>query len=76
MINSIKGRNAKELKIQLNRAEVQKDILIKNIYKEYEIYFQIVRKSLFTIAVKGIIGLYSDLSCGDEILNLRDLKKY
>jgi hypothetical protein len=60
--NSIKGRNSKEVTIQLKRAETQKNILIKNIYKEYEAYFDIVRKSILSSAKKGIAGIYSNLS--------------
>ena len=73
MNNSIKGINSKEVTVQLNRAAVQKDILMKNIYKEYEIYFQIVRNSIFASTVKGIYGLYSELSISNNVLNLMEL---
>ena len=75
MENNIKGRNPKDVKIQLKRAEVQKDILIKNIYKEYEIYFKIVRKSILSSTEKGLFGLYSELSMSnsDKSLNRREL---
>jgi hypothetical protein len=63
--NSIKGRNSKEVTIQLKRAETQKNILIKNIYKEYEAYFDIVRKSILSSAKKGIAGIYSNCSISD-----------
>ena len=73
MNNSIKFRNSKEVTIQLKRAEVQKNILIKNIYKEYEIYFKIIRNSIMYSAERGIFGLYSDLSISDRVLNTSEL---
>ena len=73
MNNSIKGNNSEEVTIQLKKAEVQKKILIKNIYKEYEIYFQIVRKSIISSAKKGIFGLFSNLSISDKSLNSSEL---
>ena len=75
MNNSIKSSNTKEVKIQLKRAEVQKKILIKNIYKEYDIYFNIVRKSILSSAEKGIFGMYSDflITDSDKSLNKREL---
>ena len=50
-------------------AEEQKKVLIKKIYKEYEFYFQIVRKSIFTSVKEGILSLYSDLSVSDKDFN-------
>ena len=78
MNNSIKDKNLKEVKIQLKRAEVQKKILIKNIYKEYEIYLEAVRNSIFSSTEKGIFGLYSDLSqCdSDKSLNIVELTNF
>ena len=73
MSNSIKGRNSKEVTIQLKRAEIQKNILIKNIYKEYEAYFNIVRKSMLNSVKKGIAGIYSNLSISDKALNSKEL---
>ena len=73
MSNSIKGSNSKEIKIQLKRAEIQKKILIKNIYKEYEAYLNIVRKSILTSAKKGIVGIYSNYSISDEALHSKEL---
>ena len=59
--------------IQLKRAEIQKNILIKNIYKEYEAYFKIVRKSILTSAEKGIVGIYTDTSKRATVLHSREL---
>ena len=76
MNNNIKCRTSKEVKIQLKRAEFQKKILIKNIYKEYEIYYQIVRKSILSSTKKGLIGLYSDLSHNNKKLNAKELTNF
>ena len=73
MSNSIKGRNSKEVTIQLKRAEIQKNILIKNIYKEYEAYFNIVRKSMLNSVKKGIVDIYSNFSISDKALNSKEL---
>ena len=73
MKNSIKVRNSKEVTIQLKRAEIQKNLLIKNIYKEYEAYFKIVRKSILTSAEKGIIEIYTNFSNRDKVLHSREL---
>ncbi len=58
------------MKIQLKRAEVQKNKIIKNIYKEYEIYFTIVREFILSSAKKGILDIYSDLSIADSNCSL------
>ena len=76
MKNSIKGRSLKVVTIQLKKAEIQKNILIKNIYKEYEAYFKIVRKSILTSAVKGIVGIYSDFYISDKALHTRELNLF
>ncbi len=76
MNNSIKGKNLEEITIQLKRAELQKKNLIKNIYKEYEIYFQIVRKALLPSVEKGISTLYSNLTINDQVLNTKELSTF
>ncbi len=73
MSNIIKGKNSKEVTIQIKRAEIQKNILIKNIYKEYEAYFDIVRKSMLISAKKGIAGIYSNFSFSDKALHSKEL---
>ena len=73
MVNSIKAKNSKEVLTQLKRAEVQKKYLIKNIYKEYELYFQIVRESILSSAEKGIFDIYSDFSISEKVLDSREL---
>ena len=76
MNNSIKDSNLKEVTIQLKKAAVRKDILIKKIYKEYEIYFQIVRKSILKSTEKGILSIYSDLSISNKVLNSTELNNF
>ena len=76
MNNNIKGINSEEITIQLTRAEVQKVLLIKNIYKEYENYLHIVRKSIFNAAEKGILSLFSDLSISDQKLDTTELSNF
>ncbi len=73
MNNSNKGKNSKEVTIQLKRAEIQKNVLIKNIYKEYEAYFKIVRRSILTSTKKGIASIYSDFTISDKALNTSEL---
>ena len=76
MNNSIKARNSNEVTIQLKRAEVQRKILIKNIYKEYERYFKIVRKSIQSSVEKGIFGIFSEFYISDKVLNLSELNNF
>ena len=75
MNNIIKERNSNEIITQLKRAELQKSILIKNIYKEYENYFNIVRNSIISYSEKGIFGLYSELSTSEKDPNKIELIK-
>ena len=44
--------------------------------KEYEIYFQIVRKSIYASAEKGIFEIYSDISNNEKVINLTELNKF
>ncbi len=76
MNHSIKGKTSKDVKIQLKKAEVQKKILIRNIYKEYEIYYQIVRESILASAEKGLFGLYSDLSQNNKTFNAMEITNF
>jgi len=54
---------------QLERAELQKRILTRNIYREYEIYLNLVRDLLFISVEKGINQIYSYLTINDNFLN-------
>ena len=65
-----------EISTQLKRAEFQKNNLIKNIYKEYEIYLQLVRRLLFESFKKGIYSICFDLSKNDISLNYKELSEF
>ena len=77
MEKRIKDKNLEEEVItQLRRSEVKKDKLIKDICKEYEVYLQIVRKSIYSSVKKGIFGIYSDLSLNDSALTSEDINNF
>ena len=57
---------------QLKRADVQKSRLFCNIYREYEIYLNLVRNLLYTSAEKGLYELYSYLSIKDNFLDANE----
>ncbi len=54
---------------QLERAEIQKRILTRNIYKEYEVYLNLVRDLLFISVEKGLNQTYSYPTINDNFLN-------
>ena len=54
---------------QLKRAEKQKRILIRNIYREYEIYLKFVRDLLYISVEKGLNQIYSHPTIDDNFLN-------
>ncbi len=54
---------------QLERAERQKRILTKNIYREYELYLNLVRDLLFISVEKGLNQIYSYPKINDNFLN-------
>lgn len=54
---------------QLDRANIQKRILIRNIYSEYELYLNLVRDQLFISAEKGLNQIYSYPTINDNFLN-------
>jgi hypothetical protein len=54
---------------QLERANLQKRKLIKNIYKEYELYLNLVRDLLYISVEKGLIELCSYPSINENFLN-------
>ncbi|MDA9745980.1 adenylate cyclase [Prochlorococcus sp. AH-736-K20] len=55
-----------EIKSQLERADIQKRLLIRSIYREYEIYLNIVRDHLYISVEKGLNDIYSYLSSNDN----------
>ena len=54
---------------QLERAYIQKRILTRNIYREYELYLNIVRDLLFISVEKGLNHIYSYPTINDNFLN-------
>ena len=54
---------------QLERADIQKRILIRNIYREYEFYLNLVRNLLFISIEKGLNQIYSYPTINDNFLN-------
>ena len=54
---------------QLQRAEIQKRVLIRNIYREYEHYLNIIRDLLCISVEKGLNNIFSYLSINDSFLN-------
>ena len=54
---------------QLERAEIQKRILTKKIYREYELYLNLVRDLLFISVEKGLNQIYSYPTINDNFLN-------
>ena len=54
---------------QLERADIQKIILTRNIHREYEIYLNLVRDLLFISVEKGLNQIYSYPKINDNFLN-------
>ena len=54
---------------QLERADKQKRILIRNIYREYEIYLKFVRDLLYISVEKGLNQIYCHPTIDDNFLN-------
>ncbi len=54
---------------QLERADIQKRILTRNIYREYEIYLNLLRDLLFISVEKGLNQIYSYPKINDNFLN-------
>ncbi len=54
---------------QLERANIQKRILTRNIYREYELYLNLVRNLLFISVEKGLNQIYSYSTINDNFLN-------
>ncbi len=54
---------------QLERADIQKRILIRNIYRQYELYLNLVRDLLIISVEKGLNQIYSYPQINDNSLN-------
>ena len=58
---------------ELLRADEQKNILIRDMYTEYELYLNLVRKLLCVSVEKGLNELCNYLSIKDNFLNTNEL---
>jgi len=58
-----------KINTQLERAGIQKRILTRNIYREYELYLNIVRDLLYISVEKGLNQIYSYPTINDNFLN-------
>jgi hypothetical protein len=58
-----------EINSQLERADIQKIILTRNIYREYELYLSLLRDLLFISVEKGLNHIYSYPTINDNFLN-------
>jgi len=54
---------------QLERADIQKRIITRKIYREYELYLNLVRDLLFISVEKGLNQIYSYPTINDNFLN-------
>ena len=54
---------------QLERADIQKRILTRKIYREYELYLNLVRDLLFISVEKGLNQIYSYPTINDDFLS-------
>ena len=58
---------------QLERAGTKKSILIRNIYKEYALYLNIVRDLLYISTEEGLNNLCSYSSIKEDFFNAKEL---
>ena len=69
MNNFINYRDIDKVNSQLKRAERQKRILTRNIYREYELYLNLIRELLYISVEKGLNQIYSYSTINDDFLN-------
>ena len=62
-------KDTDKINSQLERADLQKRILTRNIYREYELYLNLVRDLLFISVEKGLNQIYSYPTINDNFLN-------
>ncbi len=61
--------NIDKINSQLERAGIQKRILTRNIYREYELYLNLLRDLLYISVEKGLNEIYSYSTINDNFLN-------
>ena len=69
MNNFINYIDTDKINSQLERAEIQKRILTRNIYREYELYLNLVRDLLLISVQKVLNKIYSYPKINDNFLN-------
>ena len=57
---------------QLEKADIQKRILTRNIYREYEHYLNLLRDLLFISVERGLNQIYSYPTINDNFLNEKE----
>jgi len=57
---------------QLEKADIQKRILTRSIYREYELYLNLVRDLLFISVEKGLNQIYSYPTINENFLNANE----
>ena len=73
MNNSTNYLDLDKVNSQLERADIQKRILTRNIYREYELYLNLLRDLLFSSVEKGLNQIYSYPKINDNFLNENEL---
>jgi len=61
--------NIDKIYSQLERADIQKRILTRNIHREYELYLNLLRDLIFIFVEKGLNQIYSYPTINDNFLN-------
>jgi len=61
--------DTEKINSQLERAYIQKRILTRNIYREYELYLDLIRDLLFISVEKGLNQIYSYPTINENFLN-------
>ncbi len=61
--------NIEKIDSQLERADIHKRILTRNIHREYELYLNLVRDLLFISVEKGLNQIYSYPTINENFLN-------
>jgi len=57
---------------QLERADIQKRRLIRNIYRQYDMYLNLVRDLLYSSVEKGLNEIYNYSSINDDFLSEKE----
>jgi len=67
--NSNNNLDVDKINSQLESADIQKRTLTRNIYREYELYLNLVRDLLFISVEKGLNQIFSNPTINDNFLN-------